>query len=448
MVIQSRFAAILALLVAGPLAAQDLSLGDAFRRADRGAYANRIATGQAREGAARADAALRGILPTARLEAGWMRTTDPVAVFGIQLRQRTIAASDFNPATLNDPAPRSDVATGTVLELPLLNPDAWLGRSAAGRAGDAAAAAARWTRERTRADVARAYFGALLATEKTATLDAALRAARDHVRQAELMASNGLVTRSDALLASVKAGEIEADLAGARADAALARNGLAVLLGFPGDTAFALPAALPPAERVRALTALPDGLAPAERADVQAARLGVAAADADRDRARSLLLPRLNAFARYDWHASGAVFGGEPMWTVGVMGSWTPFAGGSDLSERRQAAGRLDAARAAAEAAEAQAALERDRRDSDLAVALMRLAIADRAVAQAAEAHRIVSRKYDGGLATVVELLDAAATETAARLRQAAARYDVIAAVAARRQARALDLTVLTTLDR
>jgi outer membrane protein TolC len=77
----------------------------------------------------------------------------------------------------------------------------------------------------------------------------------------------------------------------------------------------------------------------------------------------------------------------------------------------------------------------------------MRLDIADRAVTQAAEAHRIVSRKYDGGLATVVELLDASATETAARLRQAAARHEVIGAAADRRLARALDLTVLTTLD-
>lgn len=351
MVIQSPIAAAAALLLlAAPLRAQDLSLGEAFRRADRGAYANRIAAGQARESAARADAALRGILPTARLEAGWMRTTDPVAVFGIQLRQRTITQADFNPVTLNDPAARSDVATGTVLEVPVLNPDAWLGRSAAGRAGDAAEASARWTRERTRADVARAYFGALLAAERVATLEAALRAARDHVRQAEAMADNGLVTRSDALLASVKAGEIEADLAGAVADAALARRGLAVLLGMPADTALALPSALPAADRVRALAALPDGAA-GERADLQAARLGLSAAGADRDRARSLLLPRINAFARYDWHAPGAVFGGDPMWTVGVMGSWTPFNGGSELSERRQAEGRLAAARAAAEAA-------------------------------------------------------------------------------------------------
>ena len=211
------------LLAAGPLGAQDLSLADAFRRADRAAYGNRIASGQARESAARADAALRGILPTARLEAGWMRTADPVAVFGIQLRQRTIAGADFDPGTLNDPAARSDVSTGTVLEVPILNTDAWLGRSAAGRAGDAAEASARWTRERTRADVARAYFGAMLATERTSTLEAALSAARDHVRQAEVMAANGMVTRSDVLLASVKAGEIEADLAGVLFEAGVFR---------------------------------------------------------------------------------------------------------------------------------------------------------------------------------------------------------------------------------
>ncbi len=45
-----------------------------------------------------------------------------------------------------------------------------------------------------------------------------------------------------------------------------------------------------------------------------------------------------------------------------------------------------------------------------------RLDIAERAVLQSAEAHRIVTRKYAGGIATVVELFDAVAAETGSRL--------------------------------
>lgn len=441
-------AALAALALAAPLAAQaPLSLAEALRRADRAAYANRIAGGTARADQARAGAPLRGILPAARLEASWMRTDDPVAAFGTLLRQRGATPASFDPAVLNDPAPISDMNTGAVVEMPLFNADAWLGRRAARAAGEASAAGAGWVREGTRVDVVRAYYGALLARARVATLQAAVRAARDHVRQAEALATQGIVTRSDALLAAVKAGEVEAELLGAAADAALARSGLAVLLGDPADTSFQLPDSLPAAERARAVATMEETGSADDRADVRAARLGLAAARADVRRATSLMLPRINAFGRYDWHAPSSLAGGTPMWTIGVMAQWALFSGASEISERRQASGRLDAARAGAEAAAAQAGLDASRRTSDLQVALQRLTIADRAVAQAAEAHRIVSRKYEGGIASVVELLDASAAETATLLRHAAARYDVIVAAAAWRQSRGLDLAVLATLD-
>src|SRR5690606_10117453 len=96
----------------------------------------------------------------------------------------------------------------------------------------------------------RAYYGAVLAAEKVTTLTAALEAARAHVRQAESMVEQGIVTRSDALLAQVRAGEVEAALIEARGDASLAKRQLATLLGSPGDTSFTLPAHLPSDTRV------------------------------------------------------------------------------------------------------------------------------------------------------------------------------------------------------
>ena len=100
-----------------------------------------------------------------------------------------------------------------------------------------------------------------------------------------------------------------------------------------------------------------------------------------------------------------------------------------------------------AEAAAARADLELTQTGAALQVALARLDITERAVAQSAEAHRIVARKYAGGLAGVVELLDAAAVETASALGYAHARFAAIAAAAARRQAIGGDPGTLATLD-
>jgi outer membrane protein TolC len=86
-------------------------------------------------------------------------------------------------------------------------------------------------------------------------------------------------------------------------------------------------------------------------------------------------------------------------------------------------------------------------RDSEIEVALERLTIAERSVAQGAEAHRIVARKYEGGLAAIVELLGAAATETSTRLGLAQAQYQAIVADAGRRQARGGDPAALAALE-
>jgi outer membrane protein TolC len=435
-------------LAAAPLSAQaPLTLAEAFRRADSAAYANRIAGGDARARAAQATSALQGILPTVRAEGGYVQTDNPLAAFGYTLQQRGVSAASFNPASLNYPAAVTNWSGGFVAELPLINVDAWYGRAAASSAGAAAQAGAGWTRETTRVDVTRAYFGAVLASEEVRTLEAAVAAGQAHVRQAESMVTNGMATRSDALLASVQAGQLEAQLIGARGNAGIARERLALLLGQPGDTAFALPHSLPAPAQIRALVAASAPDSTAARLDVTAAQLGVEAAQRDVRRATARYIPRVSAFGRYDWNSPDQPFGGPSSYTVGVMASWTPFAGASEIGDRQAAEGRADAARAMAEAAVAGATLEQNATRTQLAVAVAQLDIAEVSVTQGAEAHRIVARKYAGGLATIAELLGAAALETQTRLGLSDARYQAIVADAAARQAGGADLMALTVLE-
>src|SRR5690606_26304492 len=288
--------------------AQTLTLGEALMQAEGAAFSNRIAAGTAAAQEAQELAALRGVLPSVRLEGGFARTTDPIGAFGIALRQRRIAPPDFDPARLNHPSPTNNYTGAVVLEQPLLNPDAHLGRLAASHAGAASRASEAWTRSSTRVDVIRAFYGAVLAHEMVAALEAGAEAAHAHVRQAEAMVENGLATRSDALLAAVKAGEVDAQLAGARGNARLARKQLATLLGSPADTLASPPAHLPAAEAIRALESWAWSGSVERRGDVTAAREGFSAAGADLNRARSLHLPRLNAVARYAWNSTDRLY--------------------------------------------------------------------------------------------------------------------------------------------
>jgi outer membrane protein len=435
-------------VLAAPVTAHaQLRLADALRRADSAAVSNRIASGQSAERAGQAIGALHGLLPTVRVEGAIARTTDPIGAFGTLLRQRRISQADFNPSRLNDPAPVTNYMGGLVAEVPLLNADAWLGRRAATRAADAGSSSAAFTRLAVRADVVRAFFGVQFADERVRALEAAMQSGAAHVKQAESMQRNGMVTPADALIASVKRGEIEADLAAARGDAANARRELGALLGADGTTAENPSGELPSALAIRAFASDELDASPLSRLDVSAAMLAADAARADAARARASLLPRVNGVARLDWNDQSRAFGGDKSWTVGVMATWTPFSGASELSDQRTATARAGIASAAADGAAARARVESARAASDIDVALQRLTIAERGAAQSADAHRIVTRRYEGGLASVVELLDAAAGDSRSTLMLAKAKYDLIAALAARRLVTGRDPAALVALD-
>lgn len=422
-----------------------LTLADALDTADRAAYANRGAVAAADAAQAAASESWRGVLPALAADASVVRTNDPIGAFGFLLKQRSVSSARFAPDALNHPDAVTNYGAGLVLEQPLVNVDAWMGLRAARATSEATAIAARWTAMSVRVEVVQAYYGAVVAAEQADAMAAAERAAREHVRAAEAAAENGFVTRSDVLLARVRAGDVSAQRIEADSRARTARAALAVLLGAPGDTAFTLPTMLPAPStvmsRMRVLAAADD------RADVRAAREAANAARFALRRAEGTFLPRVNGFVRYDWNAAGRIGAASPAVTVGAAASWSLFGGGREVADARAAAARLRKAESDAEGAAASAQLDRRNADEAFTVALARAAIADTAVQQSAEALRIVRRKYDGGIAAITELLSAAAADMQARVTQSHSRYRVIAAAAARLRAWGADPAVLTAFD-
>ncbi len=453
-------------LVPGTSHAQ-LTLSEALREAGRSAFANRIAVATRDADGARARLPLKGILPTARIESSVIRTTDPIGAFGTTLRQRAVSSAAFDPARLNFPDAMTNVQSGVVLEVPLLNGDAWTGWRGARAAADASRASGDWTEVTTRTMVIRAYYGAILAEEKAQLLAQAQRASVANVKQVQSLVEQGLVTKADALQASVHAADIASQQLTAALDSQTAREQLALLLGRQDGSAPVLPRTLPSDSAVRALaerdTASVDGIAASEgaerargtpprsfvanRADVRAASSTVSAARADQQRAGSTLLPRVNSFARYDWNDPSTIYGGQRNWTVGVLASWTLFGGGSELADLAGAKARLATARAGEEATRAHAQLDVVTARRALVVALQRLDIATQSATQSLEAHRLIEKRYLGGLVTVAELLAAQTQSTASRLAQAAARYAVIDALASYRRATGADPGALTRLE-
>lgn len=435
-----------------PRGASPLQLRDVFAAVDSAGYAGLVARGGVHAAESDVTAALAGVLPSARVEAGTARTTDPIGVFGAKLRQRVVTAADFDPAVLNRPDALTVASAAVVVEQPIFVASAWMGRRAATLAARATRAAAQRTDENARLDASRGYYGAIVAAAGVRALDAAIAASSAHVRQASTLERNGVVTHSDVLLAEVRLSELQAQRATAQGQALMARLALAVQMGQPGDTSRALPGALPSTGDLISLittgwTAEPTPRVSSRR-DVEAARLGVEAARANVRRATAQWIPTVGAMARTDWVSSSQPFAGAPFWTVGVVVSLPVFSGGADVANRQRAVAELRVAGSRAAGAAAHAALEATQARIEREVAVQRLDLAERAFTQAREAVRLVQRRYDGGLAAITELLDAGAARTSAELATVSARHDVLVALAAERVALGLDLTPLLALDR
>jgi outer membrane protein TolC len=145
------------------------------------------------------------------------------------------------------------------------------------------------------------------------------------------------------------------------------------------------------------LTALDQRIAAADER-IDAARAGrkptvAVAANADYANPNPRIFPRLN-----QWRTS---------WELGVTASWTLWDGGRVDAEAAEASAAARALRARHADVHASIDTEVRQRQLDLDSARAALGAATAAVDSAAEAHRVLGERYNVGVATSTEVLDA-----------------------------------------
>jgi outer membrane protein TolC len=424
--------------VAGVAAGQEadtlrLGLADALARARERHPAVVQAAAERRAREADVLAGAGAFLPTIGAQLGFMRSDDPVAVFGGRLRQGRFEEADFALDALNRPRPLTDFSSSLAIEQPLFQPEALMARRAGVAAARAAAFGASRTGQAAAFEAIRAYFAARLAEERVVVLQEALGVARRVLAQVQSLRRNGTVTVVDEQLARARVSELESGLAMAEAGRVAAADFLLVILGEPAGRPLRLRDPLsPPAPGA-------DTLSAAARDDVAALEAAVAAAEANVARAKGSWIPSAGAFGTLDWHSGTAgIVRGPRHWTAGVVIRWTPFRGLADLGHLRRAESERDGALARlgdlVRRAQAESRLARMER----AAALSSVEAADAALAGAAQTARVAEVRYAEGVATISELLAVRAAESAQRLARLQALY----------QTRVADAALLLSLGR
>ncbi len=392
-----------------------LSLEAALDEALAGNAGLRIAVARADMASAAASGASAVYWPRLDFESGFIRSNDPVFVFGTKLRQATFSEPDFAVDALNNPDPINDWMNRISLQWKVFSPTDWTSRGAASLEADAANWSAARVREATLTQTEVLYREAQRAG---AQLQAARRAEESAAANRDVFArrvEEGVLTRADLLQADADHSFAVARRVDAERMESDARRRLAVFLG--GDDS-RMPVLT---DSLRIGTAESAGVADAPlefdasiRADLRALASARDAAEADSKRAGRQYLPEIGVFANYGIHAAEAFRNDGDNWTVGVGLKWNIFSGFSRSNDKQ----RADAGQAIAETRYQQALREAT---AELAEARDGVSSARQAVAatlaagEAAEAGaELMRRRFEEGLATAADLLQAESRRTQA----------------------------------
>lgn len=324
------------------------------------------------------------------------------------------------------------------------------------------------TRARLSLDAQRVYLGALLARELVEIQEANAALADARLAQVQQLEQAGRASRYDLLKARVERTNLEPGLLQARSDRVLADIELRQLLNIPGTAPIALTTALDTtALRSLAQAIVADSTVPLNRPALRAAQSTL---DARREAvriARSEFLPTINAFFNTGYTAlpssSGfpTVWGqtsssycppGSPAERVCQNNGWYPDRSfGLQLQwpifDGLRAKGSVDLASANERVARAQLDQAREEVTVEIARAVAEFARAEATydaqgqnTAEADEAFRIASLRFERGLGTQLEVTDAQFALFTARVNAARATIDYYLAAAELARARGRDV--------
>jgi outer membrane protein len=401
-----------------------LTLEDAIRHGQGDTADARALASSIEEANARIQRAESGYWPRVDLTETVQRGNQPVYVFSSLLSQRRFTAANFAIPALNHPDPVTNTRTAVALEQPLYNAGLTrLGVQAATLERDMATT----TRDTARQDLgfraAQAFVRVLQLEATLRATDAAVAAAESDRQRARARREVGLVTGADVLAVDVHLADMRQRQIAAAGDLAVGRIQLAEAVGLPLTASV-----VPVRPAVRPVTADGDALvreALTRHPQLLQANLYLQLAENGRRTARAALLPTVAV--QGGWEFNGETLGAQQSsWVIGAEVRVNVFRGFADTA-RMTEAGHAQA-RATAERERVERRIEVDVRGAlaQLAAARAREEAGRAALTQARESQRIIRDRYDGGLATVTDVLRAAEAALEAESRATTAETDVI----------------------
>lgn len=356
-------------------------------------------------------------LPQVSLGYTAMVTDNPLNAFGFLLQQRNVSQADFNPAVLNHPSAADLYNVSLDVKMPIFNLDMIYARKGAKAMEKVNAHKAEYTRRYIRFETQKAYTQLQFAHCAKSVLELALSDVRRIHETVLSFEKQGLMQRSDVLNAQVQVNTIEAALANAESNITSASEGLALLMGEKQveGMVYATDSLMPLASSADELVFSP------HRADLRALEAASEATDWMARSAQSAFIPKVNAFGTFQLNNGKPFAFKNEAYMMGINLTWNLFQGTQNIHKTRSALLKSEKMREELKNRTDQIRTEVDKNRRDLVVSDFEIRKHGMSVAQAEEALRIIRHRFDEGLASTTDLLQAQAQLSQQRLGRAQA---------------------------
>lgn len=364
-------------------------------------------------------------LPAVSFEESLVASNSPINTFMMKLDEGRFTQNDFLISNLNNPASQHDFKTILSVQQPLFVPSLSPLKEMAVKDAQKSELELESARQGIAFQVFQTYLEVQKSDAQLKSADKAVADARENMRLAGVRTSEGVGLRSDELRARTHLLSVEQQYISAHNNVTLARMKLAMLIGLPDESTFEI-TGVPGSITVPVMSDQVVREALDNRVEIRQSRTDLEKSDASLRLARREYLPTVGAFASYQLNAKDSPFSSDnDAWTAGVSLKWQLFDGFRRGSERKKAVSGQSAAREMLESATKNVRYQIKesyvRRDETG----KRLEVTRHAVLDAEETVRLLTKRYENSLATMVELLDAqtALNQTRANLVETEAEY-------------------------
>lgn len=278
------------------------------------------------------------------------------------------------------------------------------------------------TKQQLKLDTTTAYFTILQTKNLVEVNQQSVSNLQEHLNSVQAKYDVGVVAKSDVLRAEVELANAQQNLIKAQNNYDLAVAGLLNTMTIDPGTELALTDTLNYNKYDKTLD---DSLQAAQtRPDVAQAEENVKISETAVKMAKSGKLPSVSLSASNGWNGSVLPGSGDDDWSVGLSASWSIFDAGSTSAKVKQADASLDKAKEQLVQVKNSAALEVRQNYLSMQEAEKRIDTNKVAVGKAEEDLVIAREKYNAGVGTNLDVIDAQLALTQAKTNEIQALFD------------------------